>query len=79
MVETNLGANAAERSSISAKELIGLNLHYKEISSLMLINLGKPYKYTHIVLILKIMQRICSQEQTEARSGPRGCHSGVLF
>lgn len=39
--------SAGEHSSISAKELKGLNLHYKEISSLMLINLGKPYKYLH--------------------------------
>ncbi len=66
---------AGEHSSISAKELKGLNLHYKEISSLMLINLVKPCKYLHCAATKN------NAGETQPRVGvrSRGFLSRVLF
>jgi len=60
-----LTQSAGEHSSTSAKGLKGLNLHYKEISSLMLINLGKPYKYLHCAATKN------NAEETQPRVGVR--------
>lgn len=60
-----LTQSAGEHSSISAKGLKGLYLHYKEISSLMLINLGNPYKYLHCAATKN------NAEETQPRVGVR--------